>query len=164
MAKNLTETPTHFIEPKKAHKGSMDGMRLKVGIVCAKFNGLITKSLLMGALQGLKEHNVGESNIDTFWVPGAFEVPVVMAKKFENYDVMIAIACVIKGDTPHFDYVCQGITEGITMAVNDHKKPGIFCVLTTNNQKEAELRSAPNSTSNKGYEAAIAAIEMGNLI
>ena len=86
-----------------------------------------------------------------------------MATKFPNYDAMIAIACVIQGDTPHFDYVCKGITEGVTLAINDHKKPGIFCVLTTNNQREAEERSKPDKT-NKGYEAAISAIEMANLI
>ncbi len=163
MGKNLTLTPDHFIEPKKSHHASLDGMRLKIGIVCAKFNAYITKSLLMGALEGLKDHNVGEKNIDTFWVPGAFEIPFVFEKKFTNYDAMIAIACVIKGDTPHFDYVCKGITEGITLAVHEHKKPGIFCVLTTNNQQEAEERAKPDRT-NKGYEAAIAAIEMANLI
>ena len=163
MGKNLSITPDHFIEPKNSIHGGLDGQQLNIGIVCAKFNQLITKSLLMGAINGLVDHNVNEKNIDTFWVPGAFEVPVVMATKFPNYDAMIAIACVIQGDTPHFDYVCKGITDGVTLAINDHKKPGIFCVLTTNNQREAEERSKPDKT-NKGYEAAISAIEMANLI
>ncbi len=163
MGKNLSITPDNFIEPKKSIHGGLDGKQLTIGIVCAKFNQFITKSLLMGAIKGLVDHNVNEENIDTFWVPGAFEVPIVMATKFPNYDAMIAIACVIQGDTPHFDYVCKGITEGVTLAINDHKKPGIFCVLTTNNQREAEERSKPDKT-NKGYEAAISAIEMANLI
>ena len=118
----------------------------------------------MGALSSLTEHGVSTQNIRTFWVPGAFEIPVVMDTQFPSFDAMIAIACIIKGDTPHFDYVSSGITHGVNLAVSNHKKPGIFCVLTTNNETEAHARSKPNQRSNKGYEAGIAAIEMANLV
>ncbi|MEK9727778.1 MAG: 6,7-dimethyl-8-ribityllumazine synthase [Candidatus Margulisiibacteriota bacterium] len=164
MGKNLDQTPAHFIEPKIQKSGSLIGTNLKIGIVCAKFNQWITQSLLMGCIQGLKEHQVNEDNISTYWVPGAFEVPVIVDRIFPQYDAVIAIACVIQGGTPHFDYVCDSITQGITLANNTHQKPGIFCVLTTNTVEQAEERSKANCTSNKGYEAALAAIEMANLI
>ena len=164
MAENLSGNPPNYSAPLHQFEGSLDGENMKIGIVCAKFNEQITKALLMGAIEGLIEHNVDENNIATYWVPGAFEVPLIVDKQFEKYDAMIAIACVIRGDTPHFDYVCQSITDGITNAINTHKKPGIFCVLTTNNEREARERAKPNSPNNKGYEAALGAIEMVNLI
>ena len=163
MGKNLNSTPSHYITPKTEISGNLNGSNLKIGIVCAKFNSLITKSLLTGAIKGLKDHQVIEKNITTFWVPGAFEIPVIVNQVLPKFDAVIAIACVIQGDTPHFDYVCDGITQGITLASHKHEKPGIFCVLTTNTQQEAEDRAKPDS-SNKGYEAAISAIEMANLI
>ena len=164
MGKNLNQTPSFYRTPKHLIEGDLDGTHLKIGIVCARFNQFITKSLLMGAIEGLIKHNVNEDNILTHVVPGAFEVPVVVEKLLPKVDVVIAIACVIKGDTPHFDYVCQGITSGITQAISQHKKPCIYCVLTTNTIKQAESRAVPHSTANKGYEAALAAIETANLI
>ena len=164
MGKNLNTTPENYKSPFNEVVGHLDGSKLSVGIVCSKFNSLITKSLLMGAIDGLNENNVLEKNITTFWVPGAFEIPVVVNNKLPDYDVIICIACIIQGDTPHFDMVCEGVTQGITMAVHEHKKPAIYCILTTNNQQQAEDRAKPNCKSNKGYEAAIAAIEMANII
>ena len=163
MGKNLNIEPNHYTSPKQSVEGSLDGSQVKIGIVCAKFNQTITKSLLMGAIDGWIKHNVSEDNITTYWVPGAFEVPIIAEKIFPTVDAVIAIACVIRGDTPHFDYVCNGITTGLTTAINNHKKPGIFCVLTTDTVEQAEVRSQANSTNNKGYEAALAAIEMINL-
>ena len=159
MGKNLNTEPDFYIPPKNYIEGDLVGMNLRVGIVCAKFNQAITKSLLMGTISGLTNHGVLENNIITHFVPGAFEVPVVVDKIFPNFDVIVAIACVIRGDTPHFDYVCQGITNGITSAIHAHQKPGIFCVLTTDTVEQAEVRSKENSKTNKGYEAAVAAIE-----
>ena len=164
MAISLNGTPDHYIEPKNSITGSLKGDGLKIGIICARFNELITKSLLQGAIDGLIKHGIDDKNITTHWVPGAFEVPIVAETMFPKYDAIIAIACVIRGDTPHFDYVCDAITQGMTLAISNHKKPGIFCVLTTNNNDEAFARCKPNCESNKGYEAALTAIEMVNLV
>lgn len=164
MADNITGTPEGYAPPSHALEGSLNGHSKNVGIICAKFNEKITKSLLMGAIRGLTDHGVSDNAIITHWVPGAFEVPVVAERIFPKYDALIAVACVIKGDTPHFDYVCDAITQGLTLANARHKKPGIFCVLTTNTKAQADERSIPNCTSNKGYEAALTAIEMMNLL
>ncbi len=163
MGKNLNIEPDHYTEPDQSITGSLDGSSLNIGIVCARFNQTITKSLLMGAIDGLTEHGVQQDAITTHWVPGAFEVPVIADIIFPKYDVIIAIACVIQGDTPHFDYVCQGITSGLTNAIHTHQKPGIFCVLTTDTVEQADERSRPKSKTNKGYEAALSAIEMGTI-
>ena len=164
MADNITGTPHGYTPPSQSIEGTLDGKNKKIGIICAKFNERITKSLLMGARSGLIDHGVKENDIMTHWVPGAFEIPVVATNIFPMYDALIAIACVIKGDTPHFDYVCDAITQGLTLASATHKKPGIFCVLTTNTKSQAFDRSIPNCKSNKGYEAALSAIEMINLL
>jgi 6,7-dimethyl-8-ribityllumazine synthase len=164
MADNIIGNPIGYIPPNNSIEGSLDGKNHRIGIVCAKFNERITKSLLMGAISGLTAHGVNEDNITTHWVPGAFEIPIVADTIFPTYDALIAIACVIKGDTPHFDYVCDAITQGMTLANAKHKKPGIFCVLTTNTKAEADARSTPNCTSNKGHEAALTALEMVNLL
>lgn len=164
MAISLEGTPENYIEPKNSITGSLNGNGLKIGIICARFNERITKSLLTGAVDGLTTHGVHNSNIITHWVPGAFEIPVMAEHTLPKYDAIIAIACVIRGDTPHFDYVCEAITQGMTLAISNHKKPGIFCVLTTNNNDEAFERCKPNCESNKGYEAALTAIEMINLV
>ena len=163
MRINLNLDPDHYVAPKNLIQGNLNPMNFKVGIVCAKFNSLITKSLLMGAIQGLSEHGMTENQMATYFVPGAFEVPLLVDQIFPTVDAVIAIACVIKGDTPHFDYVCQGITSGLTTAIHTHQKPGIFCVLTTNTIEQAQERAQPNSVNNKGYEAAIGALEMLNI-
>jgi 6,7-dimethyl-8-ribityllumazine synthase len=163
MGTNLNQEPDHYTEPTQSMIGSLDGAGLSIGIVCARFNQAITKSLLMGAMDGLTKHGVSEDAIRTHWVPGAFEVPLITDLILPEYDAVIAIACVIRGDTPHFDYVCNGITSGLTSAIHTHQKPAIFCVLTTDTVEQAEVRSKPNSTDNKGYEAALGAIEMATL-
>ena len=164
MADNITGNPAGYIPPIHSIEGSLDGTNQRIGIICAKFNERITKSLLMGAISGLTAHGVNEDNVTTHWVPGAFEIPIVADTIFPTYDAVIAIACVIKGDTPHFDYVCDAITQGMTLANANHKKPGIFCVLTTHTKDQADARSKPNCTRNKGYEAALTALEMITLL
>jgi 6,7-dimethyl-8-ribityllumazine synthase len=161
MGKNLSDIPDHYIAPHHQHQGKIN-LNHRFGIVCARFNQRITKALLTGALTAFSDQGFSPDNIHTFWVPGAFEVPVVMNQQFPAFDAMIAIACIIKGDTPHFDFVCQGITQGIVLANQAHNKPGIFCVLTTNTNQQAEDRAQPNQ-SNKGYEAALGAMEMASL-
>jgi 6,7-dimethyl-8-ribityllumazine synthase len=164
MGKSLDTPPPHYVAPKNSHTGALDGRGQRIGIVCARFNQQITKSLLMGAIEGLQAHGVNEEDRHIFWVPGAVEIPLVVSQKFPQFDAMIAIGCVIRGDTPHFDYVCNAVTEGLTMAMHQHQKPAIFCVLTTESAPQAIARSTPNCPTNKGYEAALSAIEMVHLL
>ena len=103
MGTNLNQEPDHYIEPNQSIIGSLNGSNLSIGIVCARFNQAITKSLLMGAINGLTEYGVSEDSIFTHWVPGAFEVPLITDLILPKYDAVIAIACIIRGDTPHFD-------------------------------------------------------------
>jgi 6,7-dimethyl-8-ribityllumazine synthase len=161
---NQTGTPDHFEYPRNHTTGSLDGRLLRIGIVCARFNEFITKSLLMGAISGLSDHHVSDANHHTYWVPGAFEIPLMMSHIMPTYDAVIALACVIKGDTAHFDYVCDAVTQGVLQVSLQHQKPGIFGVLTTDTVDQALERARPHSPSNKGYEAALTAIEMANAL
>jgi 6,7-dimethyl-8-ribityllumazine synthase len=163
MGKNLQGAPVDFEFPSQQIQGDLNGQGHTFGVVCSRFNSLITKSLLMGTIQALIQHQVPPKNIFTYWVPGAFEIPMAMDHFFPKVDGMIALGCVIKGDTPHFDYVCQGVTLGVQTVSLNHKKPGIFGVITTLTQQQAEDRSRPNCVSNKGFEAGLNAIEMVRL-
>ena len=142
----------------------MIGTDFKIGIVVSRFNDFITKNLLAGALDTLKRHGVKAGNITVVWVPGAFEIPLVaqqMAK--QSYDAVIALGAVIRGATPHFDYVCNEAAKGISQASLQTKKPVIFGVLTTDTVEQA-MERAGTTSGNKGVEAATAAIEMANLL
>lgn len=161
MSINLNQPIDQFIPPKHVITGTKPvPFTGTIGIVCATFNLTITQSLLMGAINGLLDHGLTQDHLQTIMVPGAFEVPLIADQLLTTVDLVIAIACVIRGDTPHFDYVCQGITHGITTAIHTHKKPVIFCVLTTNTIEEAKKRAVFGCTTNKGYEAANGALEM----
>ncbi|WP_255259713.1 6,7-dimethyl-8-ribityllumazine synthase [Lentibacillus sp. CBA3610] len=149
----------------KTFEGSLVGSDLKVGIVVARFNDFITSKLLEGAEDTLKRHGVQEDNIDIAWVPGAFEIPVV-AKKMavkEEYDAVVTLGAVIRGSTPHFDYVCNEAAKGISSAAMQSGKPVIFGVLTTETIKQA-IERAGTKAGNKGSEAAAAAIETANVV
>ena len=161
MGKNLTDLPSHYTEPTHSVTGTLDGSSITVGIVVAEFNRHITASLLMGAIQGLHDHDVSDNNIHTYWVPGAFEVPVVTDAVLSSVDVVIAIACIIKGDTPHFDYICSSVTNSIMYISVINKKPIGFGILTCLNKKQALLRSDPHK-KNKGKEAALAIFSVHN--
>ncbi len=149
----------------KVLEGNLVASELKVGIVVARFNEFIVSKLLGGALDGLKRHGMNEENIDVAWVPGAFEIPLIakkMAKK-ENYDAIICLGAVIKGSTPHFDYVCSEASKGIAQVSMQTEKPIIFGVLTTDTIEQA-IERAGTKAGNKGYDAAVSAIEMVNLL
>ncbi len=145
-------------------EGNFEGKGLKVGIVCGRFNEFITSKLLGGAKDALLRHGVEESNIDIAWVPGAFEIPLIAQKMAaKDYDAVITLGAVIRGATPHFDYVCSEVSKGVAHVTMDTGKPVIFGVLTVNSIEEAVER-AGTKAGNKGFDAGVSAIEMVNLI
>ncbi|SER43794.1 6,7-dimethyl-8-ribityllumazine synthase [Lachnobacterium bovis] len=138
---------------------------MKVAIVAARFNEIIVNKLLGGAVDGLVRHGVLEENIDAAWVPGAFEIPVVAQKlaQSKKYDAIICVGAVIRGDTTHYDYVCNEVSKGIAQVGLNAGIPVLFGVLTTENVEQAILR-AGSKAGNKGYDCALSAIEMVNLL
>ena len=137
----------------------------KYAIVVARFNHFITDRLVEGCLDALKRHEVKDEEISIVRVPGAFEIPLV-AKKFakkDDVDAVICLGAVIRGDTPHFDYVCAEVSKGVAQVGLESEKPVIFGVVTTDNIDQAVQRAGVKS-GNKGAEAAISAIEMANLV
>jgi 6,7-dimethyl-8-ribityllumazine synthase len=149
----------------KTFEGNLVGTGLKVGIVVGRFNEFITSKLLGGALDALKRHGVEENSVDVAWVPGAFEIPLI-AQKLANsgkYDAVITLGTVIRGSTPHFDYVCNEAAKGVSTTALNTGIPVIFGVLTTDTIEQA-IERAGTKAGNKGWEAAAAAIEMANLV
>ena len=135
----------------RTFEGKFDGRNVKIGIVAGRFNEFITSKLVGGALDVLKRNDVSEENIDIAWVPGAFEIPLIK-KKLANtgkYDAIIALGAVIKGSTPHFDYVCAEVSKGVAQISLQTDLPVIFGVLTTNNIEEA-IERAGTKAGNKG--------------
>ena len=149
----------------KVLEGKLVAEGIKVGIVAARFNEFIVSKLVSGALDGLKRHGVSEEDISIAWVPGAFEIPLVAKKMAESpkYDVVICFGAVIKGSTPHFDYVCAEASKGVATVSLNSEKPVAFGILTTNSIEEA-IERAGTKAGNKGYDAAVTAIEMANLM
>lgn len=146
-------------------EGKVVSENIKIGIVAARFNEFITSNLLGGALDGLKRHNVNENDIDVAWVPGAFEIPLI-AKKMANsgkYDAVICLGAVIRGSTSHYDYVCNEVSKGIATVSMNSDIPVMFGVITTENIEQA-IERAGTKAGNKGYDCALGAIEMVNLI
>ncbi|MBZ2387203.1 6,7-dimethyl-8-ribityllumazine synthase [Anaerococcus murdochii] len=137
----------------------------KYAIVVARFNHFITDRLLEGCLDTLKRHEVKDEEISIVRVPGAFEIPLAAKKlaKKEDVDAVICLGAVIRGDTPHFDYVCAEVSKGVAHVGLESEKPVIFGVVTTDNVDQAVQRAGVKS-GNKGAEAAISAIEMANLV
>lgn len=149
----------------RTFEGKFDGRDVRIAIVAGRFNEFITSKLVGGTLDVLKRNDVSEENIDIAWVPGAFEIPLI-TKKLANtgkYDAIIALGAVIKGSTPHFDYVCAEVSKGVAQISLQTDLPVIFGVLTTNNIEEA-IERAGTKAGNKGADAAFSAIEMINLI
>ena len=138
---------------------------MKVGIVASRFNEIIVNKLLGGAVDGLVRHGVEEENITAAWVPGAFEIPVAASKmaKSGKYDAVICVGAVIRGDTSHYDYVCNEVSKGIAQVGLASGIPVLFGVVTTENIEQAIAR-AGSKAGNKGYDCALSAIEMVNLM
>lgn len=148
----------------KIYEGHLVSQNLKYGIVVGRFNEFITSKLLGGALDALKRHGVSDEEIEVAWVPGAFEIPFIAQKMAESrkYDAVITLGTVIRGSTPHFDYVCNEVAKGVAAISLKTGIPTIFGVLTTDSIEQAVER-AGTKAGNKGWEAAVAAIEMANL-
>lgn len=146
-------------------EGKLVAEGLRFAIVVGRFNEFIGGKLLDGALDGLKRHGVKEEDIDVAWVPGAFEIPLIAKKMAKNdkYDGVICLGAVIKGSTSHYDYVCSEVSKGIASVSLESEKPVMFGVLTTNNIEQA-IERAGTKAGNKGYDSAVTAIEMVNLI
>ena len=149
----------------KHFEGSLFAQHKKIAIVTSKFNELITSKLYEGAKTCLTAHGVPAKSIDSVWVPGAFELPLIAQKLAETkqYDAIICLGAVIRGDTPHFDYVCSQAASGIAHVSLKTGIPIIFGVLTTDTLEQALMRSGAKC-GNKGWEAALAAIEMCTLL
>ncbi len=148
----------------KINEGLLDAKGLKVHIVLGRFNEFIGSKLLEGAKDALKRHGLNEDDLSLTYVPGAFEMPLV-AKKIASKgdcDVVITLGAVIRGSTPHFDYVANEVTKGIANVSLQTNVPIIFGVLTTDNIEQA-IERAGTKSGNKGYDAAMSAIEMANL-
>ena len=138
---------------------------MKVGIVAARFNEIIVNKLLGGAVDGLVRHGVDEQNITAAWVPGAFEIPTAALKmaKSGKYDAVICVGTVIRGQTSHYDYVCNEVSKGIAQVAMQTGVPTMFGIVTTENIEQAIAR-AGSKAGNKGAECAVGAIEMVNLL
>ena len=145
--------------------GSVDGTGVRVAVICARFNDLITLRLLDGALGGLERHGVQEADVTVAWVPGAFEIPLAAKQCAASgrFDAVICLGAVIRGDTAHFEYVAGPCAEGIQRAALDTGIPIVFGVLTTENLDQALSRSDPDG-DNKGDEGACTALEMVDLL
>lgn len=147
------------------YEGQCNASGLKFGIVVSRFNNFITEKLLDGALDALRRHGADDGNIDVFWVPGSFEIPSVARRlaQSEKYDALICLGCVIRGATPHFDYIAGQCASGIAQVGCETGVPTIFGVLTTDTLEQA-IERAGTKAGNKGSDAAMAAMEMADLV
>lgn len=149
----------------KTFEGKLVSKGVKIGIVAARFNEFITAKLLSGAMDGLLRHDVKEEDVDLAWVPGAFEIPLIASKmaKSGRYDAVICLGAVIRGSTTHYDYVCNEVSKGIAHISLETGVPVMFGILTTENIEQA-IERAGTKAGNKGYDCALSAIEMVNLM
>ena len=146
-------------------QGNLVAKEVKIGIVAGRFNEFIKSKLLSGAQDALVRHDVKDDNIDVAWVPGAFEIPLIADKmaKSGKYDAVICLGAVIRGNTSHYDYVCSEVSKGIAHVSLESGIPVMFGVVTTENIEQA-IERAGTKAGNKGFDVAVGAIEMINLI
>ncbi|MBI2830583.1 MAG: 6,7-dimethyl-8-ribityllumazine synthase [Chloroflexi bacterium] len=146
-------------------EGSLLGKGLRFGVVVSRFNEFVTGKLLEGAKDALTRHGVEESDIEVAWVPGAFEIPLAAQKlaQTKKYDAILCLGAVIRGSTPHFDYIAAEVSKGIAKIGLDSGLPVIFGVITADNLEQA-IERAGTKMGNKGFDAAVNAIEMANLL
>jgi len=149
----------------KVYEGKLVSKNIKIGIVAARFNEFIVAKLVGGALDALKRHDVADDDIEIAWVPGAFEIPLIAEKMAasKKYDAVICLGAGIRGSTSHYDYVCNEVTKGIATVSLKSGIPVMFGVLTTDNLEQA-IERAGSKVGNKGFDAAVGAIEMVNVI
>ena len=146
-------------------QGTFIAEKMRIAIVASRFNEFITNKLIGGAVDALQRHGVSEDTIDLFWSPGAFEIPLIAQKAAisQNYDAVICLGAVIRGSTPHFDYVSNEVSKGIASVGLSSGVPVIFGILTTDTIEQA-IERAGTKAGNKGFDAAMAAIETANLL
>ncbi len=149
----------------RTFEGKLTSDNIKIGIVASRFNEFITSKLISGAMDGLIRHDVPEDSIHLAWVPGAFEIPLIASKmaKSGKYDAVICLGAVIRGATSHYDYVCNEVSKGIAAVSLETGIPVLFGILTTENIEQA-IERAGTKAGNKGYDCALSAIEMVNVI
>lgn len=149
----------------KIFEGKLIAQGLKFGIVVSRFNELITSKLLDGAIDCLKRHGAGEEDVEIFYCPGSFEIPLVAKKIAQTgkYSAIICLGAVIRGETPHFDYIASEVSKGIAQVQLETGVPVAFGILTTDDVEQA-LNRAGIKSGNKGWDAALTAIEMANLL
>ena len=146
----------------RSFEGDLNATGLRFGVIASRFNDEIVSGLLDGALQCLARHGVREEDVELFRVPGAFEIPTLARKLAGRYDALVALGCLLRGDTPHFDFISAQVTNELSRVAVDTQSPVAYGVITCNTYEQAAERSA-NGSGNKGWEAALAAIEMANL-
>lgn len=147
----------------KEFKGKLRADKYKIGIVISRFNEFITKRLLEGAIESLKRYGAKEENIDIYWVPGSFEIPYILKEIVsKDYDGFLTIGCIIKGDTPHFEYIANETIKGIQRIMYEYKKPVGLGILTVEDMEQA-IERAGGKMGNKGEEAAKSVVELLNL-
>jgi 6,7-dimethyl-8-ribityllumazine synthase len=148
----------------RSFEGDLSAAGLRVGVIASRFNDEIVSGLIDGALSCLTRHGANDADLSLFRVPGAFEIPTLAAKlvHLDAFDALVTLGCLIKGDTPHFDFISAQVTNDLSRVAVDARFPVTFGVITCNTYEQAVERSQPG-TANKGWEAALAAIEMGNL-
>lgn len=149
----------------KTLEGNLVAENMKVGIVASRFNEFIVSKLVAGAVDGLVRHNVNDDDISLAWVPGAFEIPLAASKMANSgkYDAVICVGAVIRGATSHYDYVCNEVSKGIAQVSMNTGVPVLFGILTTDSIEQA-IERAGTKAGNKGYDCALSAIEMVNLL
>lgn len=148
----------------KVFEGHLVGQGLRFGLVVGRFNEFITNKLLSGALDALKRHGVDDQDMEIAWVPGAFEIPMVAQRllSLKRFDAVICLGAIIRGATPHFDYVAAEVSKGVAKIGLDSGVPAIFGVITADTIEQA-IERAGTKAGNKGWDAAVVAIEMANL-
>lgn len=146
-------------------EGNLIAEGIRIGIVVSRFNEFITSRLLGGAMDGLIRHGINEDDVTVAWVPGAFEIPVIASKmaRSGSYDAVICLGAVIRGSTDHYSYVCNEVSKGIASVSLETGVPVLFGVLTTDSIEQA-IERAGTKAGNKGYDSALSAIEMVNLM
>ncbi len=150
--------------PGRIYEGHLSAQGLKIGIVVSRFNEFISQKLLGGAMDALIRHGADEEAVEVAWVPGAFEIPLTAKQMAASgrYDCLICLGCIIRGATPHFDYVAAESSKGIAQVALQSELPVAFGILTTDTIEQA-IERAGTKAGNKGWDAAVTAIEMANL-
>jgi 6,7-dimethyl-8-ribityllumazine synthase len=146
----------------RSFEGDLNATGLRFGVIASRFNDEIVSGLLDGAVECLTRHGARDEDVDLYRVPGAFEIPTLARELVSRYDAVIALGCLLRGDTPHFDFISAQVTNELSRVAVDARSPVAFGVITCNTYEQAAERSAKGS-GNKGWEAALAAIEMANL-